>query len=113
MLGLLVNLFGIAAFSHAHTHGGSSHGHSHGGSHGHSHGVSHGHSHGGSHGHSHGSESHDSCENKNSNMRGELFAMNFIGSLLFAFETLAPSLKLELKLIIACSIYSNDLLHLQ
>ena len=62
VLGLLVNLFGIAAFSHAHTHGGSSHGHSHGG---------------GSHGHSHGTESHDSCESKNSNMRGEWLLVNF------------------------------------
>uniref|UniRef100_A0A3B5LA87 Zinc transporter n=1 Tax=Xiphophorus couchianus TaxID=32473 RepID=A0A3B5LA87_9TELE len=54
--GLLVNLVGICAFSHAHahSHGGKScssqdHGHSH---HGHSHGE-HGHAHGG-HGHSHG-----------------------------------------------------------
>ncbi|XP_035040513.2 zinc transporter 5 isoform X2 [Hippoglossus stenolepis] len=67
--GLLVNLVGICAFSHAHSHGGktcssndhgnSHHGHSHSehshGSHGHSHG-SHGHSHGG-HGHSHGGHS--------------------------------------------------------
>uniref|UniRef100_A0A8C7H873 Zinc transporter n=1 Tax=Oncorhynchus kisutch TaxID=8019 RepID=A0A8C7H873_ONCKI len=53
--GLLVNLVGICAFSHAHSHGAAKsncsshdHGHSHGhGSHGHSHGSSHGHSHGG------------------------------------------------------------------
>uniref|UniRef100_A0A3B5R9M3 Zinc transporter n=1 Tax=Xiphophorus maculatus TaxID=8083 RepID=A0A3B5R9M3_XIPMA len=58
--GLLVNLVGICAFSHAHSHahGGKScssqdHGHSH---HGHSHGE-HGHAHGG-HGHSHGGHGH-------------------------------------------------------
>ncbi|KAG7499501.1 zinc transporter 5 [Solea senegalensis] len=73
--GLLVNLVGICAFSHAHSHGGKScssheqshshseHGHSHGGGggHGHSHGGGggHGHSHGGGgHGHSHGGGSH-------------------------------------------------------
>ncbi|XP_047229263.1 zinc transporter 5 [Girardinichthys multiradiatus] len=69
--GLLVNLVGICAFSHAHSHGGKScpshdHGHSH---HGHSHGEhshgGHGHSHGG-HGHSHGSGS----RGMNANMRG-------------------------------------------
>ncbi|XP_051907058.1 proton-coupled zinc antiporter SLC30A5 [Hippocampus zosterae] len=65
--GLLVNLVGICAFSHAHSHGGKScsghdHGHSHG-DHGHSHG--HGHGHGG-HGHSHGSGG----GGMNANMRG-------------------------------------------
>lgn len=46
MLGLLVNLVGIYAFQHGHSHGGGSHGHSHGGvsHHGHSH-NSHGHAH--------------------------------------------------------------------
>ncbi|XP_067114648.1 proton-coupled zinc antiporter SLC30A5 [Osmerus mordax] len=95
--GLLVNLVGICAFSHAHSHGSSKggcssqdhghghshsehghgqggHGHSHGGSHGHSHGGSHGHSHGSSHGHSHGSShghSHGSGGGgMNANMRG-------------------------------------------
>uniref|UniRef100_A0AAX7VPJ6 Zinc transporter n=1 Tax=Astatotilapia calliptera TaxID=8154 RepID=A0AAX7VPJ6_ASTCA len=65
--GLLVNLVGICAFSHAHSHGGKScssheHGHSH-----HGHGQSHGgHGHGGhgGHGHSHGSGG------MNANMRG-------------------------------------------
>uniref|UniRef100_A0A667Y2A8 Zinc transporter n=1 Tax=Myripristis murdjan TaxID=586833 RepID=A0A667Y2A8_9TELE len=62
--GLLVNLVGICAFSHAHSHGGKScsshdHGHSH---HGHSHSE---HSHGG-HGHSHGGHGHG----MNANMRG-------------------------------------------
>ncbi|XP_061149408.1 proton-coupled zinc antiporter SLC30A5 isoform X1 [Syngnathus typhle] len=54
--GLLVNLVGICAFSHAHSHGGKScSGHDHGNSHhGHSHGD---HSHGG-HGHSHGGHGH-------------------------------------------------------
>uniref|UniRef100_A0A3Q3KJK0 Zinc transporter n=1 Tax=Monopterus albus TaxID=43700 RepID=A0A3Q3KJK0_MONAL len=53
--GLLVNLVGICAFSHAHSHGGKScHGHSHGG---------HGHS---VHGHSHGSGG----GGMNANMRG-------------------------------------------
>ncbi|KAG9281857.1 zinc transporter 5 [Astyanax mexicanus] len=77
--GLLVNLVGICAFSHAHSHGasksscsGHEHGHSH---HGHGHGEhghgSHGHSHGGhghshSHGHSHGSGG----SGMNANMRG-------------------------------------------
>lgn len=49
VLGLLVNLVGIYAFQHGHSHGGGS-SHSHGG-HGHSH-NSHGHTHN-SHGHSH------------------------------------------------------------
>ncbi|XP_073695491.1 proton-coupled zinc antiporter SLC30A5 [Garra rufa] len=79
--GLLVNLVGICAFSHAHSHGaskGSCSGHDHGHSHhGHGHGSAehshggHGHSHGGhghshSHGHSHGS----SGGGMNANMRG-------------------------------------------
>lgn len=69
--GLLVNLVGICAFSHAHSHGGKScqshdHGHSHG-EHGHSHGG-HGHSHAhGGHGHAHGSLT----GGMNANMRGE------------------------------------------
>ncbi|XP_074138470.1 proton-coupled zinc antiporter SLC30A5 [Sminthopsis crassicaudata] len=73
--GLIVNLIGVCAFSHAHghMHGGSqggchSHDHSHshhGHSHGHNHSHSdHGHSH--SHGHSHGS----SGGGMNANMRG-------------------------------------------
>ncbi|KAJ8942310.1 hypothetical protein NQ318_005301 [Aromia moschata] len=47
VLGLLVNLVGIYAFQHGHSHGGGSHGHSHGGSsHGHSHATNnHNHSH--------------------------------------------------------------------
>ncbi|KAK2911485.1 hypothetical protein Q8A67_003618 [Cirrhinus molitorella] len=79
--GLLVNLVGICAFSHAHSHGaskGSCSGHDHGHSHhGHGHGSAehshggHGHSHGGhghshSHGHSHGSAG----GGMNANMRG-------------------------------------------
>lgn len=78
--GLLVNLVGICAFSHAHSHGASrgggggcsshDHGHSHHG-HGHSHGHGHGHSHGDhghahNHGHSHGSGG----GGMNANMRG-------------------------------------------
>lgn len=75
--GLLVNLVGICAFSHAHSHGaskgscsGHDHGHSHHGHAEHSHGG-HGHSHGGhghshNHGHSHGS----SGGGMNANMRG-------------------------------------------
>ncbi|KAL1460656.1 hypothetical protein WDU94_012618 [Cyamophila willieti] len=42
VLGLLVNLVGIYAFQHGHSHGGGGHGHSHGG-HGHSHGGDHSH----------------------------------------------------------------------
>lgn len=75
--GLLVNLVGICAFSHAHSHGasksscsGHDHSHSH---HGHGHGSAehshggHGHSHGGhGHGHSHGSAG----GGMNANMRG-------------------------------------------
>uniref|UniRef100_H2U159 Zinc transporter n=1 Tax=Takifugu rubripes TaxID=31033 RepID=H2U159_TAKRU len=57
--GLLVNLVGICAFSHAHSHGGKSCSH---GGHGHSHG-SHGH---GGHGHSHSSGG----GGMNANMRG-------------------------------------------
>lgn len=69
--GLLVNLVGICAFSHAHSHGSArsscsghdSHGeHSHGG---HGHGG-HGHSHSGGHGHSHGFGG----GGMNANMRG-------------------------------------------
>lgn len=81
--GLLVNLVGICAFSHAHAHGGktcssqdhvqSHHGHGHGehghGGHGHSHHGGHGH---GGHGHSHGSGG----GGMNANMRGE--ASSFI-----------------------------------
>ncbi|XP_074851581.1 proton-coupled zinc antiporter SLC30A5 isoform X2 [Carettochelys insculpta] len=73
--GLIVNLVGICAFSHAHSHGGSrggchSHDHSHS-HHGHGHGHSHGHSHSDhghnpSHGHSHGF----SGGGMNANMRG-------------------------------------------
>ncbi|XP_057339282.1 zinc transporter 7 [Microplitis mediator] len=44
VLGLLVNLVGVYAFQHGHSHGG--HGHSHGGGHSHGHGGGHGHSHG-------------------------------------------------------------------
>uniref|UniRef100_A0A4W3K2D7 Zinc transporter n=1 Tax=Callorhinchus milii TaxID=7868 RepID=A0A4W3K2D7_CALMI len=70
--GLIVNLIGICAFSHAHSHSGSrsscsshEHGHGHGHSHSdHGHGGGHGHSH--SHGHSHGS----SGRGMNANMRG-------------------------------------------
>ncbi|XP_038258986.1 zinc transporter 5 isoform X1 [Dermochelys coriacea] len=73
--GLIVNLVGICAFSHAHSHGASRggchshdhnhshHGHGHGHSHGHSH-SDHGHNH--SHGHSHGF----SGGGMNANMRG-------------------------------------------
>ncbi|KAM7536981.1 hypothetical protein Aperf_G00000063588 [Anoplocephala perfoliata] len=51
--GLLVNIVGMFALGHTHSHSGGSHGHSHGGGgHGHSHGG-HDHSHG-THGHSHG-----------------------------------------------------------
>lgn len=45
IMGFLVNMVGIYAFHHGHSHGGG-HGHSHGGGHGHSHNHnSHGHSH--------------------------------------------------------------------
>lgn len=65
VLGFIVNLIGIFAFQHGHSHGGGDHGHSHGfGGHGHSHGlgldegpISHGHSHD-SHGHSHNNHGH-------------------------------------------------------
>lgn len=80
--GLLVNLMGICAFSHAHSHSGKScsshdHGHSH---HGHSHSE---HSHGG-HGHSHGSHVHSGHGHShsnggggmNANMRGVQFDSN-------------------------------------
>jgi len=73
VLGFFVNLIGIFAFQHGHSHGGDGgHGHSHGfGGHGHSHSfggsdnhghshavANHGHSHNGGHGHSHDSPSH-------------------------------------------------------
>ncbi|XP_071116846.1 zinc transporter 7-like [Haliotis cracherodii] len=65
VLGFLVNLVGIFAFQHGHSHGGGGHGHSHSiGGHGHSHGLGlqekeedHGHSHKG-HGHSHEGHGH-------------------------------------------------------
>lgn len=72
VLGFLVNLVGIYAFGHVHSHGGGSHGHSHGGSHGHSHGDesdqlmsvdshSHSHSHNhNSHNNNHGHSHNDS-----------------------------------------------------
>ncbi|XP_062410579.1 proton-coupled zinc antiporter SLC30A5 [Sardina pilchardus] len=76
--GLLVNLVGICAFSHAHSHGaaksscsGHDHGHSHHGHSEHGHGG-HGHSHGG-HGHSHGGHGHSHGSGgggMNANMRG-------------------------------------------
>lgn len=80
--GLLVNLVGICAFSHAHSHGGKScpssdHGghahseHSHGG-HGHSHG-------GGGHGHSHGGGGGGGM---NVNMRGDWSSKNPLSGLL-------------------------------
>ncbi|KAM3175455.1 hypothetical protein ACTXT7_008483 [Hymenolepis weldensis] len=51
--GLLVNLVGMFALGHTHSHSGGSHGHSHGGGgHGHSHGGAH------AHGHSHGGHDH-------------------------------------------------------
>ncbi|KAG7247945.1 hypothetical protein CRUP_019536, partial [Coryphaenoides rupestris] len=98
--GLLVNLVGICAFSHAHSHGGKScpssdhggHGHSehsHGG-HGHSHGGGgHGHSHGGGgHGHSHGGGGHGHSHGggggggMNANMRGDWSSKNPLSGLL-------------------------------
>ncbi|KAH0516552.1 Zinc transporter 5 [Microtus ochrogaster] len=61
--GLIVNLIGICAFSHAHSHGhGTSHGHCHSSDQGHSH-HNHGH---GDHGHSHGFTG----GGMNANMRG-------------------------------------------
>ncbi|XP_067677973.1 zinc transporter 7-like [Haliotis asinina] len=65
VLGFFVNLVGIFAFQHGHSHGGGGHGHSHSiGGHGHSHGLGlqekeddHGHSHKG-HGHSHDHHGH-------------------------------------------------------
>ncbi|XP_035667204.1 zinc transporter 5-like isoform X1 [Branchiostoma floridae] len=60
ILGLLVNLVGILAFSHAHSHA-AGHGHAH--DHGHSHDKKHGHGHSHSHGHSHGG-------GPNANMKG-------------------------------------------
>lgn len=44
-MGFLVNLVGIYAFQHGHSHGGGSHGHSHGGSSHNHHHNSHGHTH--------------------------------------------------------------------
>ena len=69
VVGLVVNLVGIFAFRHAHSHGGgSSHGH---GNHGHSqHGHSHhGHSHCHGHGRSHADEDHH--QDRSVNMQGK------------------------------------------
>ncbi|XP_073242547.1 proton-coupled zinc antiporter SLC30A5-like isoform X3 [Porites lutea] len=60
--GLVVNLVGIFAFRHAHSHGGSSHGNS---NHGHSH---HGHSH--CHGHGQGHTDEDHHHDRSVNMQG-------------------------------------------
>ena len=60
--GLVVNLVGIFAFRHAHSHGGSSHGNS---NHGHSH---HGHSH--CHGHGKGHTDEDHHHDRSVNMQG-------------------------------------------
>ena len=88
VMGLLVNILGIFAFQHAHTHGGeachghggeteapaSSHGHGHGGEPCHGHGApappppSHGHGHGGGHGHAHGSDG--SCPSEQGGSHG-------------------------------------------
>jgi len=83
--GLCVNLIGILAFSHSHSHGGApcpssegkSHNHSHENSHEHSHEHSHDHSHdhshshsNSSHGHSHGEPSKGASISENDNMRG-------------------------------------------
>jgi zinc transporter 5/7 len=77
--GLCINLFGMFALGHAHSHGGvpcessSNHGHSHGSgsSHNHTHSHSHSHSHsgGGSCDSSH-NHSHSNSEPDNDNMRG-------------------------------------------
>ncbi|NXX96704.1 ZNT5 protein, partial [Centropus bengalensis] len=72
--GLIVNLVGICAFSHAHSHGPSrggchSHDHSHS-HHGHSHSHGHGHSHS-DHGHSHGHPHGPFGGGMNTNMRGK------------------------------------------
>ena len=58
----MVNLVGIFAFRHAHSHGGSSHGNS---NHGHSH---HGHSH--CHGHGQGHTDEDHHHDRSVNMQG-------------------------------------------
>ena len=85
MAGLVVNMIGILAFSHAHTHGGAKcdhskdeghFGHSHHGDHGHSHHNDHGHSHHGDHGHSHSSHGHSHSNSKKqskgtTNMQGK------------------------------------------
>jgi zinc transporter 5/7 len=76
--GFIVNLVGIFAFQHGHSHGGGDHGHSHGiGGHGHSHGLGledasenhshedHGHSHD-DHGHSHGDHGHSHADHGHS-----------------------------------------------
>lgn len=67
ILGLLVNIVGIFAFNHGHSH-------SHGGGHSHSHATSHSHGHSQDHSHSHITERKESdCEEShemNDNMRG-------------------------------------------
>ena len=67
MAGLFVNLIGIFAFSHAHSHGGVAcdHGKSDGGHFGHSHHDDHHHSHS-KHGHSHGSHGHSHSNKEDS-----------------------------------------------
>lgn len=79
--GLLVNLVGICAFSHAHSHGGKScsshdHGHSHS-EHGHGHGHG-GHNHGGHNhgGHNHGGHNHSHTSHGHSHGGGGGGGMN-------------------------------------
>lgn len=76
VLGLLVNLVGIIAFSHAHSHGGKACEHSHNNTqdkhnHSHSHGNKHDHGHDHSHSHSHSHQTKvNNPEKGNANMEG-------------------------------------------
>ncbi|KAI1708067.1 cation efflux family domain-containing protein [Ditylenchus destructor] len=115
--GLCVNLFGMYAFHHGHSHGGESdHGHSHGGekdcdSHGNG-GSSHGHSHSQTHAHSHG-HSHGG----NANMQGVFLHIlaDTLGSVFVIISTLLiqffgwqwvdPLCSLILSVLILGSVY--------
>lgn len=107
--GLCVNLFGMYAFHHGHSHGGveADHGHSHAGD-DHSHGAPHTHSHTHSHGHSHGG---------NANMQGVFLHVlaDTLGSVfviistlliqIFGWQWVDPLCSLILSMLILGSVY--------
>ena len=108
--GLLVNLFGIVAFRHAHSHGGvsqecGSHDHGHKHSHGHHHGHEHSH-----HGHSHEAKPSHGHSHGSTNMQGKMHAqcsmMKKITAAHFVFYN--PYKSLDLINYAQCSPWLNQ-----